>query len=57
MVEDWSDKAGIKYGEKTEELEMKKSGIDDKLEELIKKIKERVIKKKRKKEEAEVRKW
>lgn len=57
MVEDWSDKAGIKYGEKTEELEVKKSGIDDKLEELIKKIKERVIKKKRKKEEAEVRKW
>lgn len=44
-----SDKAGVEYGEKTEELEMKKSRIDDELEELIKKVKKRVIKKKKKK--------
>lgn len=27
MVEDWSDKAGVEYGEKMGELEMKKSVI------------------------------
>lgn len=52
-----SDKAEVEYGKKTEELEIKKSGIDNKLKKLIKKVKERDIKKKKRKEESEVRKW
>lgn len=31
IVEDWSEKAGTEFGERTEELEVEKNGIDDAL--------------------------
>lgn len=41
------DKAGVEFSERTEELEVGKDGIDEELEELIKKIKDRVIMKRK----------
>lgn len=41
------DKAGIEFSERTEELKVRKDGIDEELEKLIKKIKDRVIMKRK----------
>lgn len=41
------DKAGVEFSERTEELKVGKDGIDEELEELIKKIKDRVIMKRK----------
>lgn len=43
--------------EKTNELEMEKDGVDDELEKLIRKVKEKVIMKRRKKREGGVSKY
>lgn len=47
MKEDWSDKVGVEFGERRKELEVRKGGIDEELEELIRKIKDRVIMKRK----------
>lgn len=41
------DKAGVEFSERTEELEIGKDEIDEELKELIKKIKDRVIMKRK----------
>lgn len=47
VKEDWSDKAGVEFSERREELKIRKGGIDEELEELIRKIKDRVIMKRK----------
>lgn len=47
MKEVWSGEAGKKFGENTKKLKVGKRGIDDDFEELLKKIKDRIITKKR----------
>lgn len=56
MMEDWSDKAGWNWRKKRT-LEMEKGEVDDELEKLIRKVKERVIMKRRKKREGGVSKY
>lgn len=56
MMEDWSDKAGTEFEERTEELKVENSEVDV-LDKLIKKVKERIIMKRRRKREGSVRKW
>lgn len=41
-MEDWSDKTGMEFGKRMEELEMEKGGVDEALEKLIKKVKEKI---------------
>lgn len=44
----------MELGERTDELEMEKDGMDDELEKLIRKVKKRVIMKRGKKREGDV---